>query len=87
MGIGNTVVDGGTVHVAFANAVVDVDRASGRIAQRGADTDRIDWLYRIHYLQWSGHPTVDRVIPLVGLALIWIVAIAGLVLFFKRWRQ
>jgi hypothetical protein len=85
--IGNATVEGNTVHVGFAHATVDVDRASGKLTQRGTDTDRIDWLYRIHYLQWSGNPDVDRVIPVVGLGLIWIVAFAGLVLFFKRWRQ
>ena len=85
--IGNAVVDGNTMHVTFANAIVDVDRGSGKLTQRGEDTERIDLLYRIHYLQWSGDPDVDRVIPIAGLALIWIVAFAGLVLFFKRWRQ
>ena len=67
--------------------IVDVDRASGSLSQRGADTDRIDWLYRIHYLQWTGHKSLDRGIAVGGLALIWIVMIPGLVLFFRRWRQ
>lgn len=40
------------------------------LAQRGPDTDRIDVLYKIHYLQWTGHPAVDKVLGAVGLVLI-----------------
>lgn len=76
-----------TVHVRFANAVVDVDRASGSLYQHGADTERIDWLYRIHYLKWTGVPSVDRVLAVVGLALIWFAMAAGTVLFVRRWRR
>src|SRR5262245_44691398 len=56
--IAGAAIDGKVVHVAFARATVDVDRGSGKVSQRGKDTDRIDWLYRIHYLQWSGDPDV-----------------------------
>jgi uncharacterized iron-regulated membrane protein len=76
------------VHVRFTGGItVDVGRSSARLSQRGADTDRIDWLYRIHYLQFTGDKTIDKVIAIAGLVLIWLVIIAGLVLFAKRWRQ
>jgi uncharacterized iron-regulated membrane protein len=84
--IGATRVDLETVHVAFAHATVDVDRASGTISQRGPDTDRIDWLYRLHYLSWTGNRTLDKLLAIVGLALIWLVMIPGLVLFVRRRR-
>lgn len=75
------------VTIAFsAGPVVDVGRADARISQRGPDTDRIDWLYRIHYLQLTGLKTADRVLAVVGLALIWLVMIPGVVLFVTRSR-
>jgi uncharacterized iron-regulated membrane protein len=66
--------------------IVDIDRNDARISQHGSDTERIDWLYRIHYLKWSGKKTLDRVLALVGLALIWAVLIPGLVLAWRRAR-
>ncbi len=65
---------------------VELGRSDARISQRGPDTDRIDWLYRIHYLQWTGNKTIDRGFAMFGLALIWAVIIPGLVLFVRRLR-
>lgn len=85
--VGTTVTDA-AVRVRFSGgAVVTVDRAGGWISQRGADTDRIDWLYRMHYLQWTGNRTLDRAIAILGLVLIWIVMIPGVALFVRRWRR
>ena len=79
--------DDATVHIAYGDGVrVDVSRADARISQRGSDTDRIDWLYRLHYLQWTGNRTLDRVIAVAGLVLIWMVFVPGLVLFVRRLR-
>ncbi len=67
--------------------VLLVGRNDARISQRGADTDRIDWLYRMHYLQFTGNHTVDRILAIVGLLLIWAVMIPGIVLFVRPlWR-
>jgi uncharacterized iron-regulated membrane protein len=68
--------------------VLLVGRNDARISQRGADTDRIDWLYRMHYLQFTGNHTVDRALAIVGLLLIWAVMIPGIVLFVRAlWRR
>lgn len=64
--------------------VVEVGRNDGRLSQRGPDTDRIDWLYRIHYLQLTGNKTFDKILALAGLLLIWLVLIPGVVLFVRR---
>lgn len=85
--IGAVRIEGSNVRVAFAGADVDVDRASASISQRGRDTERIDWLYRMHYLSWTGNRTLDRVLAVVGLALIWLVMIPGLVLFVRGRRR
>jgi hypothetical protein len=81
--IATAAIAGDSVHVAFAHATVEVDRASGAISQRGHDTDRIDWLYRLHYLSWTGNRTLDRALAVLGLALIWLVMIPGVVLFVR----
>ncbi len=64
------------------DVVVRVDRRDGSLRQRGADTARVDWLYRLHYGQWTGAPALDRVIPLLLLAGVALLAAAGLALFF-----
>ena len=76
-----------SVHVRFANAMVDVDRASGSLAQHGKDTSWIDWLYRIHYLKWTNNESIDRVLAMMGLALIWLAMAAGIVLFGRRFLR
>lgn len=77
-----------TVRVYFAGGpTVEVDRHAARMSQRGADTDRIDWLYRIHYLQWTGKRGLDRVLGVAGLILIWAVFVPGIVLFVRRARR
>ena len=77
-----------TARVALSGgAIVEVGRGDARLSQRGADTDRIDWLYRIHYLQWTGNKTIDRIVlAVLGLALIWAVLVPGLVLFVRGRR-
>lgn len=66
---------------------VELGRDDARLSQHGPDTERIDWLYRIHYLQWTGNTTFDRAFAMFGLALIWAVIIPGMVLFVRRLRR
>ena len=54
------------------------------LSQRGRDTDRIDGIYKIHYLQWTGMPAVDRILGGVGLAFILILSALGLRLFVAK---
>lgn len=63
-----------------ARLTLDWDRLS--LYQRGVDTDRIDLLYKIHYLQWTGHTTLDRVLGILGLALLLALTAMGLFLAF-----
>jgi hypothetical protein len=53
------------------------------ISQRGKDTDRIDTLYKIHYLQWTGVSGIDKVAGAVGLVSILILSGLGLRLFLR----
>lgn len=52
------------------------------LQQRGPDTDRIDRLYKIHYLQWTGVKWLDRVLGMAGLAMIALLTLLGLALQF-----
>jgi hypothetical protein len=53
---------------------VDWDRLS--LQQKGTDTELIDRLYKIHYLQWTGIKNVDKALGLMGLTLV--IALTGL---------
>jgi hypothetical protein len=63
---------------------VSIDRHSGSIRQKGPDTDRINWYYKLHYMQWTGNESVDRVLGFVAIVLVWLLAAAGLLL---AWRS
>jgi hypothetical protein len=53
------------------------------LQQRGKDTDRIDLLYKIHYLQWTGVKSVDRVVGFLGLMFVLTLTTLGAWLAFK----
>jgi hypothetical protein len=76
-------VDGTTVETSTgARVTLDWNRLS--LSQRGRDTDRIDALYRIHYLQWTGVPSLDKVLGFMGLTLL--LALSGLGARLAFWR-
>lgn len=52
--------------------------------QEGPDTDRLQWAYRIHYLQFTGFKTLDRVVGLLGLGILLALAFTGARLLLKR---
>ena len=57
---------------------VTLDWNRMRFHQRGSDTRRIDLLYRLHYLQWTGTEIGDRILPLIGLIGLLSLAMLGL---------
>jgi len=63
---------------------VTIDWSRLSLQQRGKDTDRIDLLYRIHYLQWTGVKTVDRVLGFAGLTLVIVLTLLGARLAIRR---
>lgn len=54
------------------------------LSQRGADTDRIDALYKIHYLQWTGVKSVDQFLGALGILLVLALSLLGARLFFAK---
>lgn len=62
---------------------VSLDWETMRLSQRGRDTRRIDRIYKLHYLQWTGTALGDRVLPIVGLAGLAALTALGLRLWFR----
>ena len=62
---------------------IDLDWNRLSLSQRGQDTDRLDALYKIHYLQWTGLENVDKVLGGVSILLVLGLTILGALLFFK----
>lgn len=54
------------------------------LQQRGRDTDRIEMLYRIHYLQWTGVKPLDMLLGVLGLGLLVMLTYLGARLAFRR---
>lgn len=75
-------VDGTTV-TTDTGARVTLNWTRLALSQRGRDTDRIDGLYKIHYLQWTGNATVDKVLGAVGLVLILVLSALGVSLLVR----
>lgn len=72
-------IEGGTV-TTTTNVRVALNWNRLSLQQTGKDTERIDWLYKIHYLQWTGVKWLDRILGMLGLALIVILSVLGLML-------
>jgi hypothetical protein len=66
---------------------VTINLHSAGIQQEGPDTDRINWLYKLHYIQWTGNKLADRILGFSFLVLVWLLAGAGLVLAWRARRK
>jgi hypothetical protein len=74
----------GTTVTTNTGVEVSVDWNRMSLQQKGRDTDRIDRLYRIHYLQWTGVKSIDRVLGFVGIVLVLVLTSLGGWLVLKR---
>jgi len=63
---------------------IELDWTRLALTQRGKDTDRIDRLYKIHYLQWTGVNSLDKVLGALGIILVLVLSALGARLFFGR---
>lgn len=63
---------------------ITIDWPRLSLSQRGLDTDRIDAIYKVHYLQWTGVVWLDKILGGVGIFLILALSVAGARLFFRR---
>jgi hypothetical protein len=76
-------VRGATVET-DTGARVTLDWNHLQLQQRGRDTDWIDALYRVHYLQWTSVPTLDKILGFTGLTLLLALTAFGATLAFRR---
>jgi len=63
---------------------VTIDWNTLSLQQHGRDTDRIDLLYRVHYLQWTGVKAIDKALGLMGLTLVMVLTGLGAWLAIRR---
>lgn len=57
------------------------------LSQYGRDTARIDGIYKVHYLQWTGIVWLDKILGGLGLFLIVALSAFGVRLLFRRQRS
>ena len=62
---------------------IHLNWATLSLSQKGNDTARINRMYAIHYLQWTGIASIDRYLGVVGLLLMLWMAISGVRLLFR----
>jgi len=75
----------GTTAITDTGVTITMDWSRLSLSQKGSDTDRIDALYRIHYLQWTGFRSLDKVLGFTGIVLVMILAALGLRLAFRSY--
>jgi hypothetical protein len=63
-------------------ATLDWHRLS--LSQYGRDTARIDAIYKVHYLQWTGVEWLDKILGGLGLLLMVALSAFGVRLLFRR---
>ena len=76
-------VNGNTV-TTDTGVVVTIDWNRMSLQQTGKDTKWIDSLYRIHYLQWTGIKSIDRILGVTGITLVLVLTGLGACLAFRR---
>lgn len=54
------------------------------LSQTGGDTDLINTIYRIHYLQWTGVDVVDKGLGFTGLLFVLLLTFLGIKMLFKQ---
>ncbi len=78
-------VEDGVVHT-DTGVRITLDWSTLSLRQHGQDTDWIDRLYRIHYLQWTGQSTLDLLLGVLGLSLLALLSLLGARLAFRGVR-
>jgi uncharacterized iron-regulated membrane protein len=52
--------------------------------QTGLDTQFINNMYKVHYLQWTGIKSIDKILGILGLGVMVILALLGMIMMFRR---
>jgi uncharacterized iron-regulated membrane protein len=70
--------------VTDTGVTIQLDWASLSLSQQGKDTELINNLYKAHYLQWTGHKTLDQILGVAGLAVLMLTTVLGVLLLIRR---
>jgi uncharacterized iron-regulated membrane protein len=70
--------------VTDTGVMIQLDWPSLSLSQQGQDTEIINNLYKLHYLQWTGHKTLDQVVGITGLALLMLTTVLGFRLLTRK---
>lgn len=62
---------------------VTLDWNSLRLSQKGQDTQLINLLYQVHYLQWTPYKGLNQVLGIFGLVLLISLTLLGVRIYFK----
>lgn len=72
----------------YANTSNDVeikfDWKTLRLSQKGQDTELINILYKIHYLQWSPYKIVNKLLGGIGLFLLITLTVLGIIIYTAK---
>jgi hypothetical protein len=71
-------------HITTSTGVqITLDWNSLTLSQRGSDRVLIDSLYKVHYLQWTPWSGVNQVLGVVGLFLLFSLAVLGVRIYVR----
>lgn len=71
-------------YVTDTGVQIQLNWASLSLSQQGKDTELINNLYKAHYLQWTGHKSLDQVLGVLGLLLLLLTTVLGIRLLIRR---
>ncbi|MBU1620075.1 MAG: hypothetical protein KJ556_18800 [Gammaproteobacteria bacterium] len=71
-------------YVTDTGVQIQLNWASLSLSQQGKDTELINNLYKAHYLQWTGHKSLDQVVGVFGLLLLLLTTVLGIRLLIRR---
>lgn len=65
------------------NVRVSLDWKTLRLRQKGDDTDLINLLYKVHYLQWTPWDFINQILGIVGLVFLVVLSLLGVRLYVR----
>ena len=66
------------------NVTITIDWQTLSLSQSGNDTAWINRFYKIHYLQWTPYPTLNKLLGITGLTLLLLSLVFGARLLFRQ---
>lgn len=63
---------------------INIDWVNLRLSQKGKDTELINLMYKIHYLQWTPFNNINRLLGFLGLLLLAVLSFLGVKAYFQN---